>query len=111
MSDRSVLWMHAGGRRINLCLEGESPAKYYDSAPIVRVTAGERELGRFSPRSDFDECVAVPPEALETSNNRVAIESSLTHVPAERDGVADRRRLGLRIYSVKLAYLEIQTRQ
>jgi hypothetical protein len=104
LSNRSSLWLQTGGNDVSLCLEGESPRKYYDSAPTIRVSAGDWELGRFSPEDDFEECVSVPPAALKASNGRVTIESSLTHVPAERDGVADRRRLGLRIYSARLAH-------
>jgi hypothetical protein len=103
LSDKSVLWVHTGGRDMDLCLEGESPRKYYDSAPTIRVTAGSQELRRFSPDDDFLECFAVRAPALAAANGRVAVESSLTHVPAQRDGAADRRRLGLRIYAVRLA--------
>lgn len=110
MSDKSVVWIHSGGRTVNLCLEGESPRKYYDDPPVITVSTGAQELGRFSPDDDFDRCVTVPASALAASGGRVAVASSLTHVPAERDRVADRRRLGLRIYSVKVAYLEASIR-
>lgn len=102
LSDRSVLWVYTGGRDMDLCLEGESPRKYYDSTPTLRVAAGSQELRRFSPDDDFLECFPVPASALASANGRVAIESSLTHQPAERDGAADRRRLGLRMYAVRL---------
>ena len=103
MSDRSTLLVHSGGRDVSLCLEGESPRKYYDEDPVVRVSAGAKELARFSPEGDFEHCVHVPAPALETSNARVSVESNLTHVPAERGDGPDRRRLGLRIYSVEVA--------
>ena len=108
MSDRSVVWVHSGGRDVNLCLEGESPRKYYDETPVISVSVGEQELGRFSPEDDFEQCVRLPQPALTASDGRVTVASSLTHVPAERDGVADRRRLGLRIYSVGVAYSELR---
>ena len=110
MSDKSIVWVHTGGRDVNLCLNGESPRRYYDRAPVIRVSAGDREVGRFSPDDDFEQCVRVPRTALDASNGRVAIESSVTHVPAERDGVADKRRLGLRIYSVGVAHLNVGPR-
>jgi hypothetical protein len=109
MSDKAVVWIHSGGRDINMCLNGESPRKYYDETAIVIVSAGTQELGRFSPDDDFEQCVSVPMSALAASQGRVTVASSLTHVPAERDGVADRRRLGLRIYSVRVGYLEMRS--
>jgi len=98
-SDKAILWVRPVGRDLTLALSGESPLRYFDSAPTVIVAAGTRELGRFSPSSDFTQSIVVPADALAAADGRVTISSDKTFVPAERGGPPDRRHLALRIYS------------
>jgi hypothetical protein len=98
-SERATLWVRPVGRDVTLTLEGESPLRYFDSAPVVTVLLGGREVARFSPSADFRQTVVLPAEALASADGRVVIATDKSFVPAERDGTADRRRLALRIYS------------
>ncbi len=101
-ADESTLVVQPEGTDLHLVLRGESPLKYYDRAPVVTIVAGDRELGRFTPSDDFSQDITLPVSALEAASGRVSIRTSLSFVPAERDGSADRRRLGLRLSAVEI---------
>jgi hypothetical protein len=45
----------------------------------------------------------VPADALAASDGTITIETNRTFVPAEAGGGADRRRLGLRVFSIQVA--------
>jgi hypothetical protein len=99
MSERSTLWIRPVGRDVTLVIDGESPLRYFDSAPVVTVTVGGRQLGRFSPTADFKQEFAIPANALDAAQGRVLIESDKWFAPGDRDGSGDQRHLALRIYS------------
>jgi hypothetical protein len=99
MTERATVWVRPVGRDVTLTVSGESPLRYFDAAPAVRVTVGTHEIARFSPASDFTERILLPAGDLESSHGRVLIESDKWFVPGERDGSADRRHLALRVYS------------
>jgi len=101
MSDRAELWVRPVDRDVTVTLDGESPAAYFDRAPDVRVMAGDTELARFSPSTDFVQRITIPAAVLDAAEGRVTLESDLSFSPAERSGAADQRRLALRIYSVR----------
>ena len=89
---------------LTLTLRGESPLRYFDRAPTVRIMVGTRVVHSFSPGSDFTEQIELPAELDWTGGEaRVRVETDLTFVPDERDGNGDRRRLGLRIYAATVA--------
>jgi hypothetical protein len=98
-SEKAVLWVRPIGRNVTLTVSGESPLKYFDAAPAVVVSVGEREIARFNPASDFTQSIVLPGDALASANGRVVITSDKFFVPAQRDGSADQRHLALRIYS------------
>jgi len=98
-TERATLWVRPIGRDVTLTLRGESPLRYYDAAPVVTVTAGGREVARFTPSSDFVQDVVLPAEALASADGRVVIASDKWFAPRDRDGSADRRHLALRIFS------------
>ena len=100
MSERAVLWVRPIATDATLTLSGESPVRYFDSAPVVRVSIGAQEIVRLSPTSDFTERVRLPASALAASDGRVVVETDKWFVPAERSGAADKRRLGIRMYGV-----------
>ena len=102
MSERAVLWVRPTGRDVHLTLTGESPLRYFDAAPVVRVTIGGQEIARFSPAGDFTERVRLPAALLAAHDGRVAVEADKWFVPAERGGSADKRHLALRLYQVKV---------
>jgi hypothetical protein len=100
MSDRSVLWVRPVGRDVTLRLSGESPLRYFDDAPVLRVTAGDAAAGEFRPSSDFTQEITLPQAALAASDGRVVITSDKHFVPGARQGSGDMRRLAVRMYSV-----------
>lgn len=100
MSERAVLRVHDGGQAVVVRLSGESPLRYFDEAPTLRIAAGDRVLGEMKPAADFVVEVRIAAEALATAQGRVTLTSDRAFVAGERDGTADRRRLALRIYSV-----------
>jgi hypothetical protein len=99
MSERANLWVRPVGRPVKLTLHGESPMRYYDAPPHVRVRIGDREIAAFDPSSDFDEELDVPGDLLAQNNGRVTLESSRFFVPGGANG-GDQRHLALRIFSV-----------
>ncbi len=98
-AEKAVLWVRPIGRNVTLTLSGESPLKYYDSAPAVAVAVGDREVIRFNPSSDFTQEIVLPADALAGADGRVVITSDKFFVPAQRDGSLDQRHLALRMYS------------
>ena len=87
---------------VRITLRGESPLKYLDAAPNVRITAGDAVLARFRPDADFTWNVTVPADALARSDGAVAIESDRVYLPGPAEGTADARHLGLRIFDVRV---------
>ncbi|MBL8142410.1 MAG: DUF2723 domain-containing protein [Acidobacteria bacterium] len=86
---------------LEVTVRGESPLRYFDRAPTVRVMAGTRVLHTFSPAADFFERIAVPADIDWTEGVALLrVETDLTFVPDEREGNGDHRRLGLRVYDV-----------
>ena len=98
-SEKAVLWVRPIGRNVTLTVAGESPLKYFKPGPVVVISAGEREVARFSPTSDFTQSVVLSADALAAADGRVVIASDKFFVPAEREGSQDQRHLALRIYS------------
>jgi hypothetical protein len=99
MSEKAVLWVRPVGRDVILRLAGESPLRYFDAAPRVRVLIGDREVAAFDPGADFDQAITLPADLLAAANGRVVIESSKFFVPGAA-GAADQRHLALRLYRV-----------
>jgi hypothetical protein len=102
MSDRANVRIHSGGRPVTLTLRAESPLRYFKAAPHVTISAGSRVLAELTPTADFTMQVTVPPDVLAAANDRLTVTSDRVFVPGDRDGSADRRRLALRVYSVKV---------
>jgi hypothetical protein len=102
MSERCVAWVRPVGRDVTLILTGESPLRYFDSAPTVRVSVGSQEIARFSPASDFTERVRLPSTLLAAQQGRVSIESDKWFTPFDRGESADKRHLAVRFYGVRV---------
>jgi hypothetical protein len=100
MSERAVVRVHHAGRAIVMRLTGESPLRYFDDAPRIRVTVGDRTISEFTPERDFTTEVSIPADALAAANGRVVVTSDQGFVAGEEEGTADRRRLALRVYSL-----------
>jgi hypothetical protein len=80
----------------------ESPLRYFNEAPRVRLKAGDRVLSESRPNADTIVEVKVPANALGAANGIITLETDRTFVPAERAAVTDRRRLGLRVFDVTI---------
>jgi hypothetical protein len=89
------------GRDVDIVVRGESPLRYFQRPPRVVVRTGRTELGVYHPDADFEWVVTVPAGALAAGDGRVTLETDQWFVPDEVSGNGDRRRLGLRIYSVE----------
>jgi hypothetical protein len=101
MSEKAVVWVRPIGRDLTLHVVGESPRRYFDSAPHVRVSIAGHEILAFDPSTDFDQPVRLPGDLLASSDGRVTLESTRFFVPASA-GAADQRHLALRIYRVSV---------
>jgi len=101
LGDRGELQYLTNGHPVQLRITGESPRKYYPTASRLVVRTADRSLLDTTVADDFTVDVEVP-QADQVAT--LIVETNQTHVPAERSwrGSADRRRLGLRIYTCEL---------
>jgi hypothetical protein len=95
---RATTFVNSGGRDVTVTVSGESPLRYFDSAPNVTVRAGDQLLATATPQSDFELHVKIPATALAAADGMITIETDKTFVPSERSGSLDKRTLGLRIF-------------
>jgi len=102
-SERAVLRIVGPPQDVRVSLIVESPLRYFGAPANVRVKAGDRELAATSLSGTETWSFLVPADALAASRGLLTIETDKTFVPSERDGVADNRRLGLRILAVYVA--------
>ena len=102
MSERARLWIRPVDRDVTLTISGESPLKYFETAPAIRVTAAGAELFRFTPTSDFVQEVTIPAKAIAVGGGLIALESESWFTPHDRGESPDLRHLAVRIYSVSV---------
>ena len=95
---RAETFINSGGKDVTLTISGESPLRYFDSAPNVVIRAGAWILATASPTDDFELEVEIPSAALAAADGLLTIETDKTFVPHERSGNLDRRTKGLRIF-------------
>ncbi len=101
-SERSVLRMNGPAQPVTLEIRGESPLRYFDRPPTVKITAGDVTLARFQPDTDFEWRVTVPADAMLNSGGAIAIEIDRVYLPGKVEGTADDRHLGLRIFDLRV---------
>jgi hypothetical protein len=97
---RAEIFVNAAGRDLALLLTGESPLRYFATAPHVTIRAGNHVLATAQPTSDFELNVKVPAASLAAADGMLTIETNQSFVPHERTGSPDRRTLGLRIFDL-----------
>ena len=101
-SERSVLRTQGPPQPVRITIRGESPLRYFDRPPTVKVTAGGETIAQFQPDADFEWSVTVPADALTRSGGAVAIETDRIYLPGQAEGTADERHLGLRIFDLRV---------
>jgi len=102
-SERATLRIAGPPRAVRITLRIESPLRYFDSAPMVRARAGERELAASAISDSGEWSFEAPAEALQAAGGAITIETDKTFIPAERGSVPDRRRLGLRVFAIHVS--------
>ena len=101
-SERAVLRVKGRGG-VTMSCSGESPLRYFDAPPAVRVMAGARVVARFRPDANFEWRVTIPEADLSTAEGAIVIETDRVYLPGAAEGSADARHLGLRIYECRVA--------
>ena len=101
-SERSVLRIQGPAQPVTLEIRGESPLRYFDRPPTVKIAAGDVTLAQFQPDTDFEWRVTVPADAMLDSGGAVAIEIDRVYLPGKVEGTADDRHLGLRILDLRV---------
>ena len=102
MSEQATMWVRPVGRDVTLRIAGESPMRYYERAPTMRVMIGNASVAEFNPSADFVQEVTLTAAQLIQSAGRVTLTSDTHFIPGEREGTGDRRHLAVRIYSVEV---------
>ena len=104
-TDRATLRIVGLPQSLRIALWIESPLRYFDEAPLIRASAGGRELATTTLASSREWSFEVSADELAASGGAVTIETNRTFVPAERGGTADHRRLGLRVFAIRVSNL------
>jgi hypothetical protein len=103
-SDEATLRIINASRPVAITITVESPERYFGSAPTVEMRAGDRVLAQTTFAHSTVWRVVVPVDALQSAGGRVTLATNQTFVPADTSGVADRRRLGLRVFDVSITF-------
>ena len=101
-SERSILRVNGATGDLRLTMRGESPLRYFDVPPAVRVAVGERVIGQFQPATDFEWTMTVPIADLLRADGVIAIETDPVYFPGPSEGTADERHLGLRVFETRV---------
>lgn len=104
-SDRASLRIVGPHQAVRVTMAIESPLRYFDESPLVRASAGDREIAMMTLAASREWTFDVPADALSANNGVITIDTDRTFSPAERSGAADQRRLGLRVFSVRVSNL------
>jgi hypothetical protein len=99
-SDRAVIRVRGPRLPLRVRLRGESPLKYFDAAPTLRLSAADRVVARLQPSSDWTWDVVVPADAVAAAHGELVLETNHVFIPSEMTGSPDTRRLGLRIFAI-----------
>ena len=102
-SARASLLIAGPPRAVRITMSVESPLRYFAEPPLVRARAGDREVAVSSIASAREWTFDVPADALASSGGIITIETDKTFTPAERGSAADQRRLGLRVFSIRVS--------
>jgi len=101
-SERSVLRVKGAEGAVRIIVRGESPLRYLDAPPTVRITAAGRQIAQFRPDADFEWTVIVPAADVAGAAGAIVIETDAVYLPGPVEGTADKRHLGLRLYECRV---------
>ena len=101
-SERSILRVNGAAGALRLSMRGESPLRYLDAPPTVRVSVGGHVIEQFQPSADFDWTMTVPAEDLSRADGAIVIETDPVYLPGPAEGTSDERHLGLRLFETRL---------
>jgi hypothetical protein len=101
-SERSVLQLDGPAQAARLTIRGESPLRYFDRPPTVKVTTAGETIAQFQPDADFEWSATIPADAITKSGGAIAIETDRVYLPGQVEGTADERHLGLRIFDLRV---------
>ena len=102
-SERSTIRITGLSQDVRVTMVVESPTRNFNAPANVGIRAGDREIAKTAIAETQTWTFDVPGAALAASSGMLTIETDKTFVPAERDGGADNRRLGLRILAIRVA--------
>ena len=106
-SERSILRVSRDAGALRLSMRGESPLRYLDAPPTVRVSIGGHVIGQFQPDADFEWTMTVPAEDLSRADGAIVIETNPVYLPGPSEGTSDDRHLGLRLFETRLDSMRV----
>ena len=89
-SERAAFRIIDADGPVRVRIQIESPSRYFDGAPTVKLMAASQVLAELRPTGDTILDAVVPAAVLRAANGRVTVETSRVFVPAERGGASDR---------------------
>ena len=101
-SDRSVLRVHGKPQDVRLTLRGESPLRYFDTPPAVSVIAAGQTVAQFRPSDDFEWTATISADVVANAGGAIIIGMDRAYIPSVEEGTADERRLGLRLFDIRV---------
>jgi hypothetical protein len=101
-SDRSMVRILNATTAVRVTMRFEPPSDYFDAVSEVSASAGATRIASSSVSGDAAWSFDVPLHVLTAAEGLITIATTQTFVPAERSGVADRRRLGLRVFELRV---------
>lgn len=102
MSDTAEIAVQQIAGDATLVIRGEAPLTYFATPSAFEVRCGQVSLGRLDLSGDFDLSIGIQEARLKACDGKVVLSTSQTFSPAERTGTNDHRRLGLRLFEVRL---------
>jgi hypothetical protein len=102
-SERATLVIAGPPRPVRVSLLIESPLRYFDAPPLVRVHAGDREVASATIGESREWTFDVPADAILATSGVLTIATDKAFVPFDRGLGPDRRRLGLRVFATRVS--------
>jgi hypothetical protein len=102
-SERSTLRLVDPSSPVAVRMQIESPRRYFDAPPRVRLLAGAHVVAEATPDTGFILEGVISLDVLRAADGVVTLETDRVFVPAEQGGPPDQRHLGLRVFGVDVS--------